>query len=92
MATSSPMFGAKWEEKFVLYTQDYNWKVSGDITKVNLFFGESEGCVKGIKAQYGGDPANAQRLGVESKNLLARSMQLKAGERIVRAEYKASSR
>ncbi len=86
------MFGAKWAESFVLYTQDYNWKVSGDITKVNLFYGESEGCVKGIKAQYGADPANAQRLGVESKNLQARSLQLKEGERIVRAEYKASNK
>lgn len=86
------MFGAKWAENFVLYTQDYNWKTSGDITKVNLYFGESEGCLKGVKAQYGADPANAQRLGVEAKSLLTRSMQLKGGERVVRAEYKASSK
>jgi len=86
------MFGAQWTDTFVLYTQDYHWKVSGDISKVNLYFGEAEGCVKGIKAQYGADPANAQRLGVEAKALTSRSIQLKAGERIVRAEYKASSR
>jgi hypothetical protein len=83
------MFGALWADNFVLYTHDYNWKMSGDITKVNLYYGESEGCVKGIKAQYGADPANAQRLGVETKTLLLRSMQLRAGERIIRAEYKA---
>lgn len=86
------MFGAKWAENFVLYTQDYHWKVSGDVTKINLYYGEAEGCVKGIKAQYGADPANAQRLGVETKTLTGRSMQLKEGEHVVRAEYKASSK
>lgn len=92
METSSPMFGAAWADTFVLYTQDYNWKVSGDITKVNLYYGEAERCVKGIKTQYGADPANAQRLGVETKALLVRSMQLKPGERIIRAEYKADAK
>jgi hypothetical protein len=72
--------------------QDYNWKVSGDISKINMFYGMTEGCLKGIKAQYGPDPANAQRLGVETKALLTRSIQLKEGERIVRAEYKAGSK
>lgn len=72
--------------------QDYNWKVSGDISKVNMFYGMTEGCLKGVKAQYGPDPANAQRLGVETKALLTRSIQLKEGEHIVRAEYKASSK
>jgi hypothetical protein len=86
------MFGAKWADTFVLYTQDYNWKASGDITKVTLFFGETEGCVKGIKAQYGADPANAQRLGIEPSSLLTHSLQLKEGERVVRAEYKANGR
>lgn len=90
METSSPMFGATWTDTFVLYTQDYNWKTSGDISKVNMYYGEAEGCVKGVKAQYGADPANSQRLGLETKNLQTRSIQLKAGERIVRAEYKAS--
>lgn len=86
------MVGAAWSPSYVLYTQDFAWKVSGDITRVSMFYGQKEGCVKGIKTQYGPDPANAHRLGLEVDQLLESTLHLQPGERFVAAEYKPTQR
>jgi hypothetical protein len=35
--------------------QETTFKIKGDMTKVNLYYDESAGCIRGVKPTYGED-------------------------------------
>uniref|UniRef100_A0A383V8S0 Jacalin-type lectin domain-containing protein n=1 Tax=Tetradesmus obliquus TaxID=3088 RepID=A0A383V8S0_TETOB len=89
--SSSWMSGAKWLSSFQLYTQETTFKIKGDMTKVNLYYDQEEGCVRGVKPTYGYDAANALRLGTEgdgTKAYFTNDLKLQAGEYFVKAEHR----
>jgi hypothetical protein len=88
---SSPYVGAAASPAFVEYSHEQQWQDLGDITELSLLYGVKEGCVKGVRALYGADPANAHHIGLLSESLQQQSLQLAPGERVVAAEYTAST-
>jgi hypothetical protein len=88
----TPLFGTslkKASDKWV--DQVAKWKATGDLTKLQLFYSYSYGCVFGVKPTYGYDSKDAALLGVE-KNLQGTHLSLGAGESFVEAEYKAGGK
>jgi hypothetical protein len=88
----SPIFGAAPSPTYVQSSHDVSWKTDGDITRLSLFYGKKDGCIKGVKATYGADAANTHRLGIKSQDLQEHSLRLQPGERFVNADYATSSR
>ncbi|KAI8468273.1 MAG: hypothetical protein J3K34DRAFT_14122 [Monoraphidium minutum] len=88
----SPLFGTpdvKASDYWV--DQTANWQANGDITKLQLFYSYSFGCVFGVKPTYGYKSKDAALFGVEN-NLHGEHLVLGAGETFVEAQYKAGAK
>lgn len=70
--------------------------ITGDITKVNLYYDTVEGCVRGVKPTYGSNATDARRVGTEATAAgtahATADIKLASGEFIVKGEYKYTSR
>ncbi|GBF88365.1 hypothetical protein Rsub_01077 [Raphidocelis subcapitata] len=65
------------------------WQNVGDITKLQLFYSGSIGCVLGIRPTYGPGAGEAQLIGSE-RGLEATALELDPGEHFVKAEHRGS--
>jgi len=86
---SSSLFGVPALKSSDKYVDQINaWKDGGDITKVQLFYSYSLGCVFGVKPTYG---AVSQLFGVD-ENLDGAQLELGPGEFFEQAHYKAGKK
>jgi hypothetical protein len=67
------------------------WNEHGDITQLAAYFNPSKGCLQGIKAVYGPNPADAQLVGNQKPGSQTQVVEakLKPGEQIIQVQYKA---
>jgi hypothetical protein len=83
---STPLFGVPALRSTDRYVDQVGaWKAGGDITRVELFYSYSLGCVFGVKPSYG---ATGELFGVED-NLEGAQLELHSGEFFTGAEFKA---
>jgi hypothetical protein len=65
-----------------------DFKSSGDISKMSLYYTFASGCLTGVKPEYGG---KAAPMGANQNHQTA-TLDLLEGERFVEAEFKAGEK